>query len=174
MRLAIAVAAALAVASGSANAYYDCKTGSPGGSTNPKSHPEEVIQCQILGRAFCIAEEDRIAKHDVKYATDRAAEWMNDLGKTGSHAREDNRKLVAGIASYVYAREPMLPWTAYWSSVYSCGFNNRAPPAQAGALRPKWDKASAECTKKFPGAGDGSENQPLRDCLYDAMKSILK
>jgi hypothetical protein len=173
-KLNIAAALALTITTSTALAAADCEVGRVRGSLNSgASHPEESVECQMIGRVFCMVEESRINGQPQNYAVKRGTEWLARMEKTGSHHVTDHSRTVEPIAEYVYTHDKMLPWTAYNHAIYSCGFSKQVPQAQAKAFTPRWDAAAADCVKQHPGAGDGTSNQALKDCLDGALRSLV-
>jgi hypothetical protein len=152
---------------------HPCAQSYPRGSLSDSATPDQNLQCQSIGLAFCIIEESRLDNLPKDVAVGRAADWYARLGGTGSHKGKRNAAQLAPIGDFVYGHEKMPPWSAYWYSVYSCGFDKRVPPEQAKAASPKWDAAALGCVHDHPGNGDGSANDALRICLESAMNKIV-
>ena len=151
-----------------------CNDGAFHASTADSADPEYNVECQILARAFCMVEEDRISGQPASYAISRASEWLSGLGRTGSHVKTNHRKQVVPIADYVYAHDKMPPWTMYNYAVYTCGLNKRVASEKAKESAVRWEAEAAACIKESPGEGDGRSNQKLKDCLLAAMEAIAR
>src|SRR5204863_399356 len=133
-------------------------------------HPDENTQCKLLGRIFCMVEEQRSAGVPPDGAIANTQNALRDFGKTGSHVVANYKPFVEQAAAYVYANDKVLPWTQYYYATYTCGVHLRAGDIQLSrALAPSWEQTAQGCIKQYPGEGDGYPNEPLRDCLEKAM-----
>ena len=176
-KTAVVVVAALACCMFQAVALAtECPSGNLTGSLSSAAQPDENLKCRMLGRIFCLVAEQREAGVDANDAAIRTADVMNNLGTTGSHIKHDYKATATMAAEYLYARERVLPWTAYYNAAYTCGVDERVgDTATRAKLGPAWDQAEAACDKQFPGAGahGGYPNDPLRDCLDQAMSKLI-
>jgi hypothetical protein len=168
-----AVLAACSSFSNLALADFQCDAESLYGPMSSTSSPDRNVQCKLVGRVFCMVQQRRSENMKREVAINEVAYSMSHLGETGSHVATDYRSVVTMAADYVYSHDKMLPWSRYYYAAYSCGFNQRVTePATHAKLSPLWEKRADECQRAHPGAGNGYTNDPLRNCLGQAMDSL--
>ncbi len=128
-----------------------CPEGSVRGSLSSNATPDEMIQCKLIGRVFCLVEEKRDAGIAKDAAINGVAETMSRLGETGTHLVSNYRPTVSMAADYVYSHGKMLPWTRYYYAAYSCGFNQRLAGAPAPEkLSAAWERLPTIASRRTP------------------------
>jgi hypothetical protein len=154
-------------------------TGGRSGSTTSAAEPETTQGCVLMGRIYCRLAEQRDADVDQAQGTRFVRLWLEEP-KVGSHIGANwssgpAAKMLDGAAAYVYAHRSTRPWSLHDYAVHACGVSLAATQAKAdvGAAGARYETAARACLAKFPGEGDGYDNEDLRACLGEAQKSAM-
>lgn len=128
-------------------------------------------QCSTLGLVFYRLAERRDAGTAQASAVQVVERSLDELRRTGSHLRENDRDLVSVSAGYVFKQTALTPSALGYFAANSCVLDsefaqNEARRSQATAAL---IKGVTGCQVKFPKPLD---NRAIGQCIKDERKRI--
>jgi hypothetical protein len=113
----------------------------------------EKRECEMFGEAYLRIAELRDAGAAQSVAVDRAVEYLNRLGRTGSHHRgKDYRPAVAQFAQFIYRNPKLQRASLYLYGLSSCAISKLArDDASFDRSMTTLDRVTGACQKRHPG-----------------------
>lgn len=110
-------------------------------------------ECEAFGEAYLRLAELRDAGAGKSVAIERAVEFLDTLGRTGSHHRGmDYTGPVTQFADFVYANPKLQRGSLYLYGLSSCAMSKLAPDdASFERGITTLNRATGTCQKRFPG-----------------------
>jgi len=129
-------------------------------------------ECEAFGEAYLRIAELRDAGAAQKVAADRAVEYLNKLGRTGSHHRgKDYTPAVTQFAEFIYANPKLQRGTLYLYGLSSCAISKLAPddPSFERSMT-TLDRVTGVCQKRHPGQENA---KALGGCILGPVNAEL-
>lgn len=129
-------------------------------------------ECEAFGEAYLRLAELRDAGAAKSVAIERGVEFLDTLGRTGSHQRGmDYSKPVTQFADFVYANPRLQRASLYLYGLSSCAISKLAPDdASFERGITTLNRATGSCQKRFPGQENA---KALGGCILGPVNSEI-
>lgn len=152
----------------------DCGAGGVSGGFSAAGDALQNYDCGVLARIYCRLGENRDGGMPEAQATRETSDWLEALGRTGSHVKGNWDPLVALAAAEVFRAKHRRPGALYYRAAYACGVSKRIGDDTAAQQRAgkAFDAAADRCEREHPQPGRSFPNQPLRECMAAALERV--
>lgn len=154
-----------------------CGDGRIAGVPDALAEPSNNMECNLWGRAFCRAAENRDLGMEALEAAEDVNNYLRQRMKpTGSHRGTDWSPLARQATIFAFQRPELVPGTIYYYSIYSCGTIKHAgqlDPEAASTASGVFEQAAADCMNQNPPEGLGFPNSSLRECLRSGFSQAF-
>ena len=156
-----------------------CGDGGLSGGVNNNSEPSQIMECQLWGRAFCRAAENRdLSMNQEESGREVSSYLQRRMASTGSHLHRTVNwdPLAHQAAAAAFALPDMVPGSLYYYASYSCGIVKQLPsiaPERRGPVHQAFEAGAAHCLENNPPEGLGFPNPGLKDCIRTRYSQAL-
>lgn len=156
-----------------------CGDGGLSGGVNTNAEPSQIMECQLWGRAFCRAAENRDLSMDQQESGSEVSSYLQRrMASTGSHLHRTVNwdPLANQAAAAAFALPDMVPGSLYYYAMYSCGIVKQLPELPAKRRSPvhqAFEAGAAECLQNHPPEGLGFPNPGLKECMRTGYSAAL-